>query len=462
LTTSDTLRLIIPSSFKRSNNMGAPPTPTTGKFHKHGRCWTMKERALYMLQFLKSYSFGLTSILRFIMIAILVQIVCIVVMVPVISSGLYFYFILGVAPGELPLISQHPPYNSETAGDFVIVVAMARNEYTYLEEWVDHQKRVGVDLVVFYDDTPKQNSYKMNEVYERLKPYIDSGFLEIHDATKWDNKSFILNSEFSIDQEKDYKSYVQPFLYDKQQKMMIETWKRFLHQQNSYHHIWLGQVDIDEMYNPKRIELKSLLKKARTMGGRSVRVVKQEFGPSGHVTKPEGPLRANYLFREEVGEKHTGLALVSAITGMPSGCPHVYLTNSFLLDVIRGTHECNNWHGEDYPNEVRTGVFYAAKEDFVMNHYQTKSYQECLARAAVPHPDGKVVRRHCGSKKYRVCDADILRFVSSSTLTKPLMNRNSSFCSVPTLRNKLEHEAEEAREEFCKKFEDPHVQGCDN
>jgi len=369
------------------------------------------------------------------------------------SSGLYFYYLAGVPPGE---IWSHANYaaSSPHVKDYVVIVAMAKSEGQFLKEWVAHHKWIGVDHIVLYDDTPKGEK---GAALPLLQEYVDTGFVEVHDATKWDDRSFLFNSDITVEQ-RVYSAWEQQFYFDKQQKMQIETWRRYQRMASPDHHIWLAQVDLDEMYNPKKGSLRELLQRVRMEGARSVRVTKLEFGPTGHLNPPEGDLRRNYILREAVGSKHTGLALVSAITGMASGCPHVFVTNSLILDLMRGSHECNNWHGEDYPGQIRYGVYYARKEELAMNHYQTKSMAECYERASLPHPDGKKIKRHCTDPKYNVCDDSILRheFVDESPnlrLKKALKSDRTSKdtgpfvsrCSTERFRDELLEKAEELR-----------------
>ncbi|GAB5373054.1 hypothetical protein AAMO2058_001717100 [Amorphochlora amoebiformis] len=296
------------------------------------------------------------------------------------SSWLYFYHITGIAPGKIRPYSwmYGPSYTDPNPKieDYVVVVSMAMNETNNIVEWIEHHKSIGVDLIILYDDTPRnpQTQQWHNVKKNNLTQYVESGFLEIHDATKWDNKSFVLSSDYSIEQ-RNYKKYSQPFFFDKQQKMQIQMWRRFSHEVVSNRHVWLAQVDIDEMYNPISTDLKQLLRRVRIQGAQAVRVVKQEFGPNGHITPPKGGLRRNYLLREKLGFKHTGLALASAITGMASGCPHIYVTSSLLADLLRGTHECNDWVGERYPGKIVRGVYYSPNNEMVINHYQTMSFQ---------------------------------------------------------------------------------------
>jgi len=204
------------------------------------------------------------------------------------------------------------------------------------------------------------------------------------------------------------------FFFDKQQKMQIDEWHRFKAELNSNRHIWIGNVDIDEFYNPKQNKtLKQILKQARLNHARSVKVGKLEFGPNGHEMEPkQGQVRTNYLLREHTADKATGFALVSAITGMGSRCVHVYVTNSIILDAIRGSHECNNWYGEEFGGQVKYGVYYSPADELGLNHYQTKSVDECLKREARPKPDGHVVSRHCLDPKYNLCDDTILKYLS--------------------------------------------------
>jgi len=184
------------------------------------------------------------------------------------SSWLYFYHITGIAPGKIRPYSwmYGPSYTDPNPKieDYVVVVSMAMNETNNIVEWIEHHKSIGVDLIILYDDTPRnpQTQQWHNVKKNNLTQYVESGFLEIHDATKWDNKSFVLSSDYSIEQ-RNYKKYSQPFFFDKQQKMQIQMWRRFSHEVVSNRHVWLAQVDIDEMYNPISTDLKHLLRRVR-------------------------------------------------------------------------------------------------------------------------------------------------------------------------------------------------------
>jgi len=212
-------------------------------------------------------------------------------------------------------------------------------------------------------------------------------------------------------------SIFQHLFYDKQQKMQVDMWRRFHDDRNSSRHVWIAQLDVDEFYNPREgagkegtDDIKTVLRSARMQGAKSVRAAKVEFGPSGNLY-PQPTIRDSYLVREASYERHTGFALAWAITGMAPGCPHVYITNSFLFDVARGSHECNNWFGDKYGGEVRYEVYYSPPTELAVHHYNTKSILECYERSEIPHPDGKIVGRHCLGYKYKVCDDSILRFL---------------------------------------------------
>eukprot|EP00471_Norrisiella_sphaerica_P007225 CAMPEP_0184479688 /NCGR_PEP_ID=MMETSP0113_2-20130426/1302_1 /TAXON_ID=91329 /ORGANISM="Norrisiella sphaerica, Strain BC52" /LENGTH=354 /DNA_ID=CAMNT_0026857817 /DNA_START=391 /DNA_END=1455 /DNA_ORIENTATION=+ len=284
---------------------------------------------------------------------------------------------------------------------------MGKNENPYLQEWVEHNRRVGVNKIVYYDDTPAHTPE--NRASEVLSPYIKSGYVELHDATGWDNQSFFLGTDITVPQlEGGASDVVKAMFIDKQQKMQLKEWQRFRHDKNTSRHIWLGQLDVDEFYNPKSGSLREILRETRLKGAQSIRMAKVEFGMSGHLL-PTKTILDNYVMRETYFSKHTGLSLAWAITGMAPGCPHVYTVTSFLADVSRGSHECNDWHGNKYKRQIRFGVYYSPVEDANVNHYNTKSVVECFARANVPHPDGQITSRHCTARKYKICDDSILQ-----------------------------------------------------
>lgn len=185
------------------------------------------------------------------------------------------------------------------------------------------------------------------------------------------------------------------FVFDKQQQVYIDTWKRLWAEAPP--NTWLALLDLDEYINTKRANLPSLLRRKREDEGVvSIKMHKLEYGVSGQIT-PATDLRATYVFRdnETAGEaKHAGITLVRAITGMPGGCTHAFETNSLLVNAAIGRHECNDYRRVDMGKVIR-GVWYAPSSILNVNHYVTRSLEECIASSQKVHIDGSVVTKPC-------------------------------------------------------------------
>ena len=89
---------------------------------------------------------------------------------------------------------------------------------------------------MFYDDD--------DEALPFLQAYVDSGFIELRSATHMDNRSFIFATDLSVRQGS--KAEMFTLVYDKQQKMQLDAWRRFRKSNNPKRHVWIGQLDVDE------------------------------------------------------------------------------------------------------------------------------------------------------------------------------------------------------------------------
>lgn len=301
---------------------------------------------------------------------------------------------------------------------------------------------MGVDKVIYFDDSSDDDP---DGGTATVRKFVDSGFLEVRDATRWDDQFFIFASDFTVKPTTVGNRGLRDvlFSFDKQQKAAIEVWKEIRRRDEPRRHVWIGLLDVDEFYNPfansknpvaldtkvstasahtlgtagsLSLPLKRLLRAARMRQVKSIRCPKIKFGPGGHVERPL-TLRASYLFRDKHRPaKHTGLALAWAITGMAPGCSHIFMTSSLVVDALFGRHECNDWHGDGTAGPsglgtISNGVLYSANESLVVNHYATKSISECLERGARAHPDGAYVPRECTSARYRKCDDSIVNYL---------------------------------------------------
>ena len=57
---------------------------------------------------------------------------------------------------------------------------LVRNEARYLAEWLAYHRLVGIDHVYLYDN----NSTDVEELRAVTRPFVDSGFLTLHDWSR--------------------------------------------------------------------------------------------------------------------------------------------------------------------------------------------------------------------------------------------------------------------------------------
>jgi hypothetical protein len=127
---------------------------------------------------------------------------------------------------------------------------------------------------------------------------------------------------------------------------------------------------------------------------------------------------------------------------MAGGCTHAFETNSLLANVALGRHECNNYRRTDIGKVVR-GVWYAPALTVNINHYLTRSLEECLmssrkvsARVRVcvfgeregwyfEHAEEGIPCTHSRSAAYLcLCSGKV--HIDGSTVSKPCFGTTSS------------------------------------
>eukprot|EP00037_Helgoeca_nana_P024598 m.262403 g.262403 ORF g.262403 m.262403 type:complete len:409 (-) comp26684_c1_seq2:2380-3606(-) len=316
----------------------------------------------------------------------------------VLSKCMYTYLLFGIRmphPGMMTAARDGP--------DIVYTVSMVKGSLHEIPAWVDYHIGIGVTTMIIFDDNGEDSPLP-----RMLQSRIETGGVELYPspditASKrdWKLLGFIPLSTF---------------LFDKQQSVYINTWKRLWAE--APWNTWLALLDMDEYINTKGENLPALLRTQREdYGVVSIKLHKLEYGVSGQRGQAPDLLRT-YVFRdnETSGEvKHAGIALVRAITGMAGGCTHAFETNSLLANVALGRHECNNYRRTDIGKVVR-GVWYAPALTVNINHYLTRSLEECLMSSRKVHIDGSTVSKPCFGTtssqyhpllRFSVCDDSI-------------------------------------------------------
>jgi Glycosyltransferase family 92 len=238
-------------------------------------------------------------------------------------------------PPPVKEIKQPKKYN-------LSIMAIFKNEQDYMEEWLNHHIKEGIDHFYLYSNDEKMENYpylKKYMYYITLIPWID-----------------VKNDKIGTIQRKAYANCVQKYSNETEYLLML---------------------DIDEF-------IVSLSENARVVdvvnqvedNTKAIKVQRYDFGSDGHIKKPKGNVVDNYSKHENVCSTYKTIG------------------NTDYLDKNRkffGVH--------DFPFLKKHGKVYNAYFDYkytgfpnscteesvneiplVINHYYTKSYEEYLQR----------------------------------------------------------------------------------
>jgi hypothetical protein len=136
------------------------------------------------------------------------------------------------------------------------VLAVFKNESSFLPEWVNHYFSRGIEHIYLLNDASTDN------FYEKIYKYID------------DDRITLKNVE-DIDQDKNIQ-WRQVYLYNKYFKETLEE---------SY---WLGILDLDEFfYSPSTKNLNEILKLFESTSYQELLADWYWFGSNEHITQPK-------------------------------------------------------------------------------------------------------------------------------------------------------------------------------
>ena len=243
---------------------------------------------------------------------------------------------------------------SSNRRDYLALCAIFKNEARYFQEWIEFHRLVGVEHFYLYEN------HSDDDYASVLEPYVREGIVTLH------------------------------------------SWPADPGQNSAYTHCantyagraeWIGFVDADEFFFAPGGDLHAALREFESpeVGGVAVNYV--NFGTSGHVETPSGLVLENYLRR--AGHK-TALDLPAGLKAPgldPTDLRNYYPLNARISTVVRPARTAR-FEIPHYP--VYKPGFHAVTENHVrldgaiapetsvqtlrMNHYWTKSEQECKAK----------------------------------------------------------------------------------
>lgn len=230
-----------------------------------------------------------------------------------------------------------PPKNSDRKYG-IAIVAIAKNEREYIEEWVKYHKLIGVEKIFLYNNGSTDDTTKI------LKPYIKSDYITLIDFPGT----------------------------GKQLPAYNDALKKY-----AYLCKYMAFIDVDEflyVYDHKSLYnvIEEIMAKDLNAGG--VAVNWRMFGSSGYISKPEGGVLENFLWRAK--EQGKGNACIKTIVCpqyvFEYAHPHypTYIFGKYSIDETG--KRVDNWYNPtDELHLIR------------INHYFTKSKEEWIKRRSM-------------------------------------------------------------------------------
>jgi hypothetical protein len=224
---------------------------------------------------------------------------------------------------------------------YLSVCAIYRDEASYLREWIEFHRLVGVERFFLYDNR------SVDDHLDVLRPYIEEGIVVLHD------------------------------------------WPMPQGQLPAYEHCvsehggesrWIAFIDLDEfLFSPTGRPLPEVLVEYERWP--AVGANWAVFGPSGHVRRPPGLVIENYVERLDVAANKTIKSIVD-----PSRVTRFLGVHRFGYDRL-GTVDEN--HYPIFGGQTKSVSF----ERLRINHYFTKSVEEYRERSDRKRPDPAMVER---------------------------------------------------------------------
>ncbi|GMO69975.1 MAG: hypothetical protein Ta2A_18460 [Treponemataceae bacterium] len=233
------------------------------------------------------------------------------------------------------LLHDHDKFESELS-----IAAIVKNEASYIKEWIEYHRLVGVERFYIYDDSSTDNLL----LGGGLRPYIESG-LVIYGTVlgKW----------------------MQVGAYNDAIKKYRNKTK------------WLAFVDIDEFIVPlSKEKITETLTEIETKISKKIFVLdvhRVDYGYSGFEKKPEGLVIENYTKSDGVEKVYKSIVNPRAVVWMCGAHSTVNLFNMVAINEkgIKIKNECYIQVGK-----CLSDLSFISCEHIRVNHYRTKSYEE--------------------------------------------------------------------------------------
>ena len=223
------------------------------------------------------------------------------------------------------------------------IMAIFKNEEKYMEEWINHHIKEGVEHFYLYSNDPNLNKYTFIDKY---KFYVT--------VILWTNET---NDIIGTIQRKAYKDCVEKYGKDCQFLMMLD----------------IDEFIISISENERVIDIINRLDINNT---KAIKVQRYNFGSNGHIKKPEGNVYDNYKKHEMICSTYKTIANTDYVDKNKN----FFGVHDFPFINKQGKvyNEYFDYKYTGFPN----GCTRETKNEIplVINHYFTKSYEEYLDR----------------------------------------------------------------------------------
>lgn len=253
---------------------------------------------------------------------------------------------LCVVIGSPYLITRKKEAYSQKKG--IAIVAIAKNEADYIAEWCAFHKVVGVDAIIIYDNESDDN------MKSYIMPFIKDGFVKYNTIRGKTKQSEAYNLAI-----KDYGS-------DYKYLAFIDC-DEFLFTVNDNENLF---DVVDGIFNNDY-----------NVGGVAVNWC--VFGSSGNVTKPEGGVIENYLWRADLpgGGNACVKSIIRPETVLMFNNPHYPIYKRGYIAIDTTGKYVESWENKIYEYK-----------GLRINHYFTKSKEEWIKRRSIGRADISSVR----------------------------------------------------------------------
>ena len=239
--------------------------------------------------------------------------------------------------------------------DNLSILAMFRNEATYLQEWIEYHLMVGVDRFYLFDNESTDDSKKV------LQPYIDNGAVIYEHVT--DEKLKSLNAKYS-ERSAGEKSVIAHWLGTEKCRERTK---------------WSILIDPDEFIVPKK---DGTIKKFLSRFDRHVTQIIlgwNVYGSNGHKSRPKGLVIESYTKRGE-GRNGNNLSVMDSQANFKALVnPRAILSDRNHYHIALG--KCVDETGRAIKIWTTTEKRRLFPTNICcVNHYIVRSHEECMKK----------------------------------------------------------------------------------